>query len=54
MLQLFTHGLETRRGLAITTACLHTFFDVYLKNEPADRLDDLRQSYPEVQLVRPH
>jgi hypothetical protein len=53
MLQLFTHGLETRRGLAITTACLHTFFDVYLKNEPTSRLDELRQSYLEIQVVRP-
>src|SRR5205814_510443 len=53
VLQLLTGGLDVRRGLAITTACVRTFFDVYLKNEPAGLLDKLPQSYPEIQVVRP-
>jgi hypothetical protein len=51
LLQLFQGGLDGRRGLAITTAYVHTFFDVYLKNAPANRLDNLRQAFPEVQVV---
>jgi hypothetical protein len=50
LLQLFQGGgLEARRGLTITTAYVHTFFDVNLKNAPASLLDDLRKTYPEVQ-----
>lgn len=49
VLQLFQGRLEVRRGLAITTAYIHTFFDVYLKHAPAGLLDDVRQAYPEVQ-----
>ncbi len=44
--------LDARRGLAITTAYIHTFFDVNLKNAPVTFLDNLRQVYPEVQPVR--
>jgi dienelactone hydrolase len=51
LLQLFQGGLDGRRGLTITTAYVHTFFDVYLKNAPASLLDNLRQAYPEVQFV---
>ena len=40
-------SLEGRRGLAITTDYVHTFFDVYLKGEPASQLK--AQRYPEVQ-----
>lgn len=41
--------LDGRRGLAITTEYVHTFFDVYLKDAPADALRKLAQGYPEVQ-----
>jgi dienelactone hydrolase len=52
-LQLLTGGLEVSRGLTITAACVHTFFDVYLKNQPVTLLDDLRQAYPEIQSFPP-
>jgi len=41
--------LEGRRGLAITTEYVHTFFDVYLKGEPAALLNKPPHLYPEVQ-----
>jgi hypothetical protein len=41
--------LEGRRGLAITNEYVHTFFDVYLKGTPANRLNKLSQLYREVQ-----
>jgi hypothetical protein len=48
MLRRFGFGpLEGRRGLAITTQYVHTFFDVYLKDAPASQL--AYQQYPEVQ-----
>jgi dienelactone hydrolase len=51
--ELGVSGLEGRRGLAITTDCVHTFFDVYLKDAPADLLNKPAQLYPEVQVVAP-
>jgi dienelactone hydrolase len=45
--------LEGRRGLAITTDYVHTFFDVYLKDAPAASLDRLSQPYPEIQIGLP-
>ncbi len=45
--------LESRRGLAITADYVHTFFDVYLKDAPADSLNQLAQRYPEVQVGAP-
>ena len=42
--------LEKRRGLAITGACVHTFFDVYLKGAPADELNNLPAIYPELNM----
>jgi dienelactone hydrolase len=41
--------LDGRRGLAITTASVHTFFDVYLKGAPPTLLSALSAQYPEVQ-----
>ncbi len=41
-------SLEGRRGLAITTDYVHTFFDVYLKGAAVNQLTTER--YPEVQL----
>ena len=50
LLHLFGFGrLEGRRGLAITTEYVHTFFDVYLKDAPATLLNKPSQLYPEVQ-----
>jgi predicted dienelactone hydrolase len=46
-------GLESRRGLAITTEYVHTFFDVYLKGVQSDLLNKPSQFYPEVQVVAP-
>jgi dienelactone hydrolase len=41
--------LDKRRGLEVTSACVHTFFDVYLKGIPPNELDRLPTLYPEVQ-----
>lgn len=50
LLRLFGFGgLDARRGLAITAEYVHTFFDVYLKNAPANLLNKPSQVYPEVQ-----
>ena len=45
---LVTGGPSALRGLAITRAYLHTFFDTYLKDGPLIDLAKLRQSYGEV------
>jgi dienelactone hydrolase len=41
--------LDGQRGLEITNAYVHTFFDVYLKGAPPARLNALSAQYPEVQ-----
>jgi dienelactone hydrolase len=46
---LVTRGPAALRGLAITRAYIHTFFDAYLKGAPVAELAKLRQSFPEVQ-----
>lgn len=48
---LFQGGLDARRGLALTAAYVHTFFDVYLKNAPPSLLDRLRENEPAVQCL---
>lgn len=53
LLELFHGGPDARRGLTITTAYVHTFFDVYLKNGSPSLLDNLRQACPEVQIPVP-
>jgi predicted dienelactone hydrolase len=51
LLRLFGFGrLDARRGLAITAAYVHTFFDVYLKGAPSTQLTGLSTQYPEVQV----
>jgi predicted dienelactone hydrolase len=40
--------LEKRRGLEVADACVHTFFDVYLKGASAGQLTALPARYPEV------
>ncbi|MGH9686535.1 MAG: alpha/beta hydrolase family protein [Candidatus Acidiferrales bacterium] len=39
--------LDGQRGLAITAAYVHTFFDVYLKGEPRSQLAAISARYPE-------
>jgi len=43
-------GLDGRRGFAITTDYVHSFFDVYLKGEPSTQLTSIPSQYPEVQV----
>jgi predicted dienelactone hydrolase len=43
-------SLEKRRGLAITSACVHTFFDVYLKGAPVEEMKSLPNLYPELKM----
>jgi dienelactone hydrolase len=43
-------SLEKRRGLAITGACVHTFFDVYLKDAPVEEMNSLPDLYPELKM----
>jgi dienelactone hydrolase len=42
--------LEKRRGLAITSACVHTFFDVSLKGASAEEMDSLPFQYPALKM----
>jgi predicted dienelactone hydrolase len=42
--------LDARRGLAITSTYVHTFFDVHLKGSPASELTDISAQYPEVRV----
>jgi hypothetical protein len=51
-LLLLTRGPSPVRGLAISRAYVHTFFDVYLKNAPESLLDNLPRFYPEVVPLR--
>ena len=44
--------LDARRGLAITSDYVHTFFNVYLKGAPSTLLTNLSSQYPEVQPER--
>src|ERR1022692_582627 len=37
-----------RRGLAIAAACVNAFFEIHLKNTPANRLRHLSTEYPEI------
>jgi predicted dienelactone hydrolase len=50
-LQLLRRGPDARRGLAITSDYLHTFFDVHLKGASAVLLDQLAKTYPEVEPI---
>lgn len=48
-LLFLTGGFYQRRGLAASSAAIHTFFDVYLKGQPASLFDTLRMDYPELE-----
>ena len=43
-------GMSGRRQLAITTHCVHTFFDAYLKGAGGSRLQIASPRYPEIQV----
>jgi pimeloyl-ACP methyl ester carboxylesterase len=44
-------GIDGRRQLAVTTYCLRTFFDAYLKEKGASRLKISSSRYPEIQIL---
>jgi hypothetical protein len=44
--------IDGRRQVAMTTHCISTFFDVYLKGEPASELKDTSE-YPEIEYLHP-
>jgi len=44
-------GIDGRRQLAVTTYCLHTFFDAYLKATRVSRLNLSSPLYPEIQVL---
>jgi hypothetical protein len=42
--------LKKDRGLAISSACVQTFFDVYLNGAPASEVTGLLALYPELKM----
>jgi hypothetical protein len=42
-------GLDGRRQLAVTTYCVHSFFDAYLKGAGVSQLKISSPLYPEIQ-----
>lgn len=44
-------GIDGRRQLAVTTYCVHTFFDAYLKGTGVSRLEISSPLYPEIQVL---
>ena len=44
-------GIDPRRQLAVTTYCVHTFFDHYLKGTGSSRLNLASPLYPEIQVL---
>src|SRR3984893_14633857 len=44
-------GIDGRRQLAVTTYCVHSFFDAYLKGESVSRLRISSPLYPEIQVL---
>ena len=52
MLQAFGQlGMSGRRQLAVTTYCVHSFFDAYLKGDRTSPLKISSPLYPEIQVV---
>lgn len=45
--------LDPQRGLALTAAYVHTFFDVYLQSAPASQLSNLPTQFPEAHPEQP-
>jgi dienelactone hydrolase len=44
-------GIDGRRQLAVTTYCVHSFFDAYLKGQSVSRLKISSPLYPEIHLL---
>jgi hypothetical protein len=44
-------GIDGRRQLAVTTYCVHTFFDMYLKGAGGSRLRISSLRYPEIHVL---
>ena len=44
-------GIDGRRQLAVTTYCVHSFFDAYLKGPSVSRLKISSPLYPEIQVL---
>jgi dienelactone hydrolase len=44
-------GIDGRRQLAVTTYCVHSFFDAYLKGTNVSRLDTFSPLYPEIHVL---
>lgn len=44
-------GISPRRQLAVTTYCVHTFFDHYLKGTSSSRLNISSPLYPEIEAL---
>jgi dienelactone hydrolase len=44
-------GIDGRRQLAVTTYCVHRFFDAYLKGSSVSRLQISSPLYPEIQVI---
>ena len=44
-------GIDGRRQLAVTTYCVHRFFDAYLKGAGAPRPEIPSPLYPEIQVL---
>jgi dienelactone hydrolase len=44
-------GIDGRRQLAVTTYCVHSFFDAYLKRASVSRLDISSPLYPEIEVL---
>lgn len=45
-------GMDGRRQLAVTTYCVHSFFDAYLRGTSASRFEMASPSYPEIEVVQ--
>lgn len=44
-------GIDARRQLAVTTYCVHTLFDHYLKGTAGSSLNVSSPEYPEIQIL---
>ena len=44
-------GIDARRQLAVTTYCVHTFFDHFLKSPGSSALNIASPRYPEIQIL---
>jgi hypothetical protein len=44
-------GIDARRQLAVTSYCVHTFFDHFLKDPGSSALNIASPLYPEIQVL---